>query len=113
MERHGTSEDKYVKTTINIRKWMMEKVSIRMRSLGKEYFVDYLRDLIMNDLKVSGSISYTQHIMEMADDPEMAKHFADRFLKYPDKPKKYPGFDAGLAKNSWVKSWWLKKKENY
>lgn len=47
----ASTNDRFVKTTIQLRSKMMLGVHSRMKQLNKEDFIDYLRDLITLDLK--------------------------------------------------------------
>lgn len=120
-----TSEDRLVKTTINIRTRMMTGVHQRMHELYKEDFVDYLRDLIQLDLKhkILGSdmpISLTKFRDQLGWPRKETGAAALKRIKnrqtfrkgsdqgqrfYPDPPRKYPGFIAGLCRNFRVLGW--------
>lgn len=109
-----TSEDGFVKTTVNLRPQMMRDVHVRMIELQKEDFIHYLRDLIHLDTKykILGQVAPIglKEFRHQIGWPkkETALEVLQRILRehpyqptrnprpYGGPPKKFPGFIAGL-----------------
>lgn len=121
-----TQEDRFVKTTINLRPKMMASVHIRMAELHKEGFVEYIRDLISLDVKhrLLGTLDpvglreFQRQIAWPRKETELEA--LERIRKqgyvphhnprpYGGPPRKYMGFIAGLQK--WRTLRWFHKRK--
>lgn len=122
-----TSDDRFVKTTINIRPKMMAGVHERMLELAKEDFVDYLRDLIKADLehKILGNYS-TFSLKDFRDEigwptkenlkDKIARANKKKYLNpapYLGPPKKYSGFLARMQARFHQKNWWYFRNDEW
>lgn len=123
VEYNQTSEDRFVKTTINLRSKMMANVHERMIELSKEDFIDYLRDLIRLDINHKILGTYDPICLKEFRDyigfprKETAKEAIDRIIKaraprpYGGPPKKFPGFITGeRGRNYWPVLQWCRKR---
>lgn len=108
MTYNHISEDRIVKTSINIPIPLMVAARKRMRTLELEYFVTYVRILIKRDTEGQHSMSLSEFLQE----EKRQQSQQELFQEFRNPAKKYPGFVAGMLKSTFVNKWFNKIKKS-